>query len=1017
MATNKIVSSDYNITATNGNVNITTNLTNIVGSTLVLNTGNNFSNTYIEFVTPAKSRATPNSAAIRWNDNGVGPNLGRFEWSPDATLPANLVNWYGFVGTDSNGNLIAPNPTEGTQSLTSPAVIGFGDITVSGNATFNNPSATIYIEGQLIAQGNATFVNKQAVTVSNTRIYVANNVIQANLIDANGAGFIIGPPNGMPYGNSNIANNDGFVNFVYNYFSNIMTLDKALLVSNNVTSGNINAINNLNIANNAFIVGSITAANYYFSDGNTLVQATNSEILFAQNSNALGSTNFTWDNANANVNVAGNVNVNLNTVLYNSGLIVTSNNVVANNLRSLNNVVANGNVTTNNLTANLAIYTPLANVSQGNVVSANNLSNYYYYGDTGTNLTGGSNNYVQYNSNNRFAASSALQFNPVSNLLAVTGPVQASSFVFANGVTLSSGTPPGGTNYNFQYNQNQTFAGATTFNYDIGSGNVTAQGNVITQTKTLSLIGIGSSNIATPAVSSTFAVATNGAVSVALEKPQGNIVTTGATITTGAVYFVKFAFSGNSVITVGSTVQVTGPGSVAGYWPVIDSGLGYANLAYGATNPGTYTSANIILPINLYYSTTGTIWQPVAGITTAIPDATPAQIKYDSNTNIFYSVVGTSGSTGINLLRSTNGLTWTSSQYGITQFSIRDFTYDSSSNTYIIAGSDLQAGGTLGIAYNTGNATWGKGTLPVVITPATLRSVASDTNGRYVATDDRGAIYVSNTASITTWTTAGTASYATQQSGYPYSPLFYQASSNTFIWANNYVTSNSYLLQAFTYAPSNLATLYTANAYIQYVAVTPTQTLFASNLTPNTSVYVQYGNTFTYLANVPGNYTNFSLNTVTNQVLLADSNAQIGYAQLVTAGGGNVYSNNIIANTFTGVTSNTTTINTVNINVAGVANISNIGNLQVNGGNVGQFVGVNTSNVLTFIDRVSFANLNLGSNTATTAAINAQLPASLANNQQNGSMVFNTDTNANNTQPLYIYLNGSWRQMLVSQAL
>ena len=1012
MATNKIVSSDYNIqTPPASNVTISTGITKVVGNVLQLNTGNNSSNTYLEFVNPAASRATPNVASIRWNGNGVGSNLGRFEWTPFvSTNPMIPTNWYGFLGTDSTGNIVIPSASQGTQSVDTPGAPGFSDANFFGNVNFFGGQNTLIIEGNLEVTGNATFVNKQAVTVSNNRIYVANSVISSNISQANGAGFVIGPPNGTG------GNNDGFVNFVWNQnllTGPAMTLDTGLQVANYFTSaGNVNAGNSLNVASNAYVANGVYAGSYYFGDGSNLIQANESQILYAHNSNATGNNNFVWDNANSNVNVLGNVNLSNNLVIYSTGIVVTSNNIISNNQLTYANIISGANVTGNSLIANVSVIAPLINTINGNVVSANNLSNYYYYNDTKLNLTAGSNNYVQYNEGNRFSATSALQFNPTSNLLAVAGPVQASSFVFANGTTLSSGTPPGGTNYNFQYNQNGSFSGAATFNYDIGSGNVTNQGNVVTTAKTLSIIAIDSSVVTTPSTTSTFATATNGAVSVALEKPQSSIVTTGASVTSSGSYsFVKYTFANLTVIVPGSQVSITGYG--AGLWTVIDSGLGYANvqqLTASSNATGAFTSANITLPVNLYYSTTGTAWTPISGVTTPIPDATPAEIKYDSVANIFYAVVTNPGGTTASILRSTDGSSWTVSSSGITTITLSDFAYDQSSNSYVVAGAN--AANKMMLAVNGGNGVWQVPALPATVS-GTMRSVAADDSGRFVATDGNGSVYTANAANLLNWTQSQTATYTASQAGYPYAPLVYQSNSNTFIWANNYVAGTStYLVQQITFSPFSVSTLYTSNAYIQSLAVSPSQLLLTGNASPNTSVVAKSGNSFVWLANVPGVYTQTSINPTTNQILFADSNAQIGYAQLVTAGGGNVYANNVIANTSTSITGNVT-----NINVSGVANISSIGNLQVNGGNVGQFVGVNTSNVLTFIDRVAFANLNLGSSLPTTAAINAQLPANLANKQQNGSMVFNTETSTYNTQPLYIYLNGAWRQMMVSKAL
>jgi hypothetical protein len=82
-----------------------------------------------------------------------------------------------------------------------------------------------------------------------------------------------------------------------------------------------------------------------------------------------------------------------------------------------------------------------------------------------------------------------------------------------------------------------------------------------------------------------------------------------------------------------------------------------------------------------------------------------------------------------------------------------------------------------------------------------------------------------------------------------------------------------------------------------------------------------------------------------------------------------------------------------------------------------------TNNLLYANGKAWNLGLNIGvvyfqGNTTTTAAIctntdiNAQIPASSV--PKNGDIFFDLSTRLNNTQPVYIYVGGNWRQFLTA---
>jgi len=213
---------------------------------------------------------------------------------------------------------------------------------------------------------------------------------------------------------------------------------------------------------------------------------------------------------------------------------------------------------------------------------------------------------------------------------------------------------------------------------------------------------------------------------------------------------------------------------------------------------------------------------------------------------------------------------------------------------------------------------------------------------------------------------------------------------------------------------------------------------FLGNITQATGYYV-YGNAnvANYLPTYTGNLVSLTGPVVTTANLTA--------ANILTS---NVYSGNILNS------GSITTIKdlTVNGNIVAVGTITtlqnlysvdlisttaNIANMTANGtitsnvviaNNVTVSANTATGNLLT--NNLLYANgkvWNVGllvgvvyySGTTTTSAsiatntdINAQIPASAV--PKNGDIFFDLSTRVNNTQPVYIYVGGNWRQFLTA---
>jgi cytoskeletal protein CcmA (bactofilin family) len=197
---------------------------------------------------------------------------------------------------------------------------------------------------------------------------------------------------------------------------------------NTLSNGNVTA-NNLSISNIANITGNLRVDGIIESAGNIT--------------------------SNANVNSNNTSVTNLLTV----GGNILANNIVSNNEFSTNTANISSNLVTSNLTVNLALNGNTANFSSslaagqttisGNLLISNSTANWgvltdnlYYSNGQPWDLqeAAGSNNEIQFNSNDNFAADANLTFNPATGVFGVVGTANISDAVIIGNTTTKWGT-------------------------------------------------------------------------------------------------------------------------------------------------------------------------------------------------------------------------------------------------------------------------------------------------------------------------------------------------------------------------------------------------------------------------------------------------------------------------------------------------------------------------------------------------------------------------------------------------
>ena len=371
-------------------------------------------NTYSYITIPNDGNA--NSVATELTNHGLGNVLissgpDDHEWIFDNT--GNLTA----PGNIQAGNAVSANYFLGNGALLTGIITNYSNANVAnylatynGNALFSNVTVSrdAVILGNLRVEGNTTYINVNDLVVDDYLVIIGNAATQVS--DLNGAGLQIG----------NLANSN--IQFVYDYTSNVMTLNRGANIANVLNvSGNVTG--NYFIGNGALLTGIVTSsysnanvANYLptytgnVTAGNISVIGNVTANWFVGNINTTNSlvtsgnvtaNNFIGSDPNVNLiagsytwsfNDAGNLVLPSNTfaVNYANGTQVAlggsySNSVVANYLASnanvtitvgVSNITTQGNISGNYFIGNGALLTGVVTSSYSNANVANYLPTY-----------------------------------------------------------------------------------------------------------------------------------------------------------------------------------------------------------------------------------------------------------------------------------------------------------------------------------------------------------------------------------------------------------------------------------------------------------------------------------------------------------------------------------------------------------------------------------------------------------------------------------------------------------------
>jgi hypothetical protein len=333
------------------------------------------------------------------------------------TISANIDG----VTTDIvGGNIVVKTSAQ----LTTPnigAATGTS-LNVTGNVDANNLSISnlANIGGNLTVAGNifANYAIASNANVNGTNLNASGNVESAGNITANATVFAV---------NANVSGTT---------ITNVLTVNTSITGNTANFSGNIvvnNATVNLELAGNT--------ANF---SGNVIVPNLTVNLALTGNTGNF-SGNITAANISTSgvLSVTGNANVgNLGT----AGLIVATGNVTGGNLVTGGVVDATGNVSGSNVVAVNGVYGNTANITGNAAVGGILTDNYYYANGSPVDFqqAAGSNNEIQFNSNDDFAASANLTFDPTTNVLTVSNGNVSTGNLIASGLLSVTGNATAG---------------------------------------------------------------------------------------------------------------------------------------------------------------------------------------------------------------------------------------------------------------------------------------------------------------------------------------------------------------------------------------------------------------------------------------------------------------------------------------------------------------------------------------------------------------------------------------------
>ena len=466
-----------------------------------------------------------------------------------------LANGFGSNTITTTGNITAGNMALGAGNLS------FGTVVVRNNsnrlytddAEFTNVDigATLDVTGYVSATGNVTGGN-----LLTGGVVSATGNIQGNVFIGNGAGLTDIPGGNIVggYGNANVAT------FLANGFgSNTI-----------VTTGNITA-NNFTASNVVTLAGTVELRNYnnrlYTNDAefNTLTVDTVANVV----GNVIGGNILTTGYISATGNVTGAYFIGNGSQL--TGLPATYGNADVSNFLA-NGFGSNTITTTGNITGGNILTAGIVSVA-GNV-TANNAS-----------LTGNLNFgtvVVRNNSNRLFTDDAEFTNVDIGAILDVNGTISATgnvtgNYFLGNGSQLTGiVASPGGSPFQFQYNNSGAFGGIPNTNYYSGNGTIEM---ALSKFEATGVSGI----VTVPG--------TAGYVSVTGNVIAGNVQTGGVVSATGNV--TGNYFLGNGSQLTGITTNAAGANTQIQY----NNGNAFAgnSLMTFDNVTGNVTLANLII--------------------------------------------------------------------------------------------------------------------------------------------------------------------------------------------------------------------------------------------------------------------------------------------------------------------------------------------------------------------------------------------------------------------------------------
>jgi hypothetical protein len=818
-------------------------------------------------------------------------------------------------GLSLNGTIFSVNVDNITTAIVGDAVVvkaganlttpNIGDatgnsLTLNGNGLLSATTVT--------ASGNVSGGNLNATTGVFTATVTASGNVLAGNVNSNAAvtGVTITASGNLNGGNAVVT---GDVSGATGTFSG------------NVSGGNINATTAVNAAT-VTASGNLVGGNANITNG-----------VFSSTVNASG--NVLAGNINSNAAVTG-VTISASGNLNGGNAVITgdlsaaigsfSGNLSAANLNTAGNVTGTGGYFTGNVTAANFIGNIAGNIS-GNVTAA------------------GANTNIQFNDNSLLGGSAAFTFNKTSNLVTVSGNLDAGNLVTL-GVTQTATVNASGNVLAGNLNSNAAVTGVTV----TASGNVNGNNAVITNgvsATTVTATGnVAGGNITTVGQVVAIGNITGGnintaaLVSAATVVASGNI-TGGNIITNGQASLGNIRVSGDTITGTNGQVLINSAGDDVNF---IVSGDTQANLLVVDAGSDTVLIGTGTPTTNaaLKIGTTNSILIPVGNTAQRPGTAVTGMVRFN---------------TSLDVLEFYDSDSWTAASSEFTVITADEFNGDGSTVAFTLS-SDSTTAGTV-VAIN-----------GVVQIPTTAYSVSgttltfteapevNDVIDARIFTTTTSVTSISNSGATAVVETLSTANVQITGNLIPAANVAYDLGSTTRFWNDLYLAGNSIYLGTIVIKDVGANQI----GFFQADGTTPA-TIDADNVD---TTQIASGTSNAKVSTTNGNIT-MSVAGTSNVVVVANTGVSITGDLSVT--GNATLSGNILgdrvqngttsfdiqtqngnANISVGGTSNVALFTTAGANVAGTLGVTgNItgGNLSVSTGiiTVGGIVNANANGV------------------------------------------------------------------------